>query len=279
MLKPLLSGVTVAMLAATITPNAFATDTVFESRDILSPSQALGRYQWLEKCYPGLLIEVADNVFDPSNPIPNEEKIANLKKALLYKNGQLRSDARYITFGDEEQMNPKNWFAGKSPTDSCNQIPSDYRISAMMISPAIPTYCPTKSRERDYEHIKKVTFAGLENSSTNTFYSNYVGETARLYRDRSYELTLTPGFATEETYPETWHVFIDWNLDGDFKDTGESIFAGVSEQPLTIQVKAPAGAKAGVTKMRVTMDYLGGNNDACKEIDSGEVEDYLLYLK
>ncbi|MFC3033640.1 GEVED domain-containing protein [Pseudoalteromonas fenneropenaei] len=275
----ILSSLALALVGAASTQPVYANDSLYESRDILTSSQALGRYQWLEKCYPGLLIEVADNIFDPTNPIPNEQKIANLKQALLYKDGQLRSDARYLTFGDEEQANPKNWFAGISPKQSCNQIPSDYQISAMMVSNKMPKYCATQSRERDYEYIKNVKLAGLVNTTGNTFYSNYVGQAAKLYRDKSYELTLTPGFSSAETYPETWHVFVDWNQDGDFNDSGEAQFAGVSEQPISIQLKAPAGSKTGVTKMRITMDYLGGSNDACKEVDSGEVEDYLLYVK
>ncbi|MCF7515240.1 GEVED domain-containing protein [Pseudoalteromonas sp. L23] len=279
MLKVMLTSTLIASFAATIAPSAQANTTLFESRDVLTPQQALGRFQWLEKCYPGLLVEVSDNIFDPTTPIPNDEKIANLKKVMLYKNSTLRTDAKYLTFGDEDNANPKNWFAGKSPTTSCLQIPSDYRISAVMITPAIPNYCTTKSRERAYEFIKSVKFSNIENTSSNTFYSNYVGDTAKIYADKSYQLTLTPGFSSAETYPETWHVFIDWNQDGDFNDTKETLFAGVSEQAVQVEITPPTGAKKGMTKMRVTMDYLGGSNDACKEVDSGEVEDYLLYVK
>lgn len=130
-----------------------------------------------------------------------------------------------------------------------------------------------------YEFIKSVKFSNIENTSSNTFYSNYIGDTAKIYVDKSYQLTLTPGFSGTETYPETWHVFIDWNQDGDFKDAKEILFAGVSEQAMQVEITPPASAKKGMTKMRVTMDYLGGSNDACKEVDSGEVEDYLLYVK
>ncbi|WP_241651561.1 hypothetical protein [Pseudoalteromonas sp. PS5] len=81
MLKVMLTSTFIASVAAIIAPTVQANTTLFESRDVLTPQQALGRFQWLEKCYPGLLVEVSDNIFDPTTPIPNEEKIANLKKS------------------------------------------------------------------------------------------------------------------------------------------------------------------------------------------------------
>ncbi|MCV2885689.1 GEVED domain-containing protein [Aestuariibacter sp. AA17] len=253
--------------------------TIFESKDILTPQQALGRYQWLQTCYPSLLIELADQILDPTIPRSGEQKQEELKQVLLYKNNQLKSDAKYITFGDENGQNPQRWYAGKSPTDSCVSIPSDYAVSALMIASELPQYCAVASREKGYEFIKSVTVSDLANESGATFYSNYVGKAAKVYKDRSYQLALTPGFVNNEKYPETWHVFVDWNRDGDFSDTDETHFAGVSDSTVNYQLTPPAGTQPGLTKMRITMDYLGGSNDACKEIDSGEVEDYMFYIK
>ncbi|WDE13441.1 GEVED domain-containing protein [Thalassomonas haliotis] len=279
MLKTLLSGAALAVLSGLYTPAALAESTVFESKDVLTPAQALGRYQWLEKCYSGLLLEVADNIFDPTTPISNEQKLADLKNVFLYKNGVLKDDAKYLTFGDETNANPKRWYAGTSLNDGCNQIPSDYSVSALLVTPSIKQYCTAQSRTKDYEFIKEVTFSDLTNSSGAEFYSNFVGQAARIYKDRDYQLTLTPGFTGADTYPETWHVFIDWNQDGDFYDASESYNAGVSNQAVNLNITPPPGTVSGLTKMRVTMDYLGGNSDACKEIDSGEIEDYLIYIK
>ena len=279
MVKTLLTGAALAVLSGFYTPAAFAGSTVFESKDVLTPSQALGRYQWLEKCYSGLLLEVADNIFDPTTPVSNEQKLADLKNVFLYKNGALRNDAKYLTFGDENNANPKRWYGGTSLNDGCNQIPSDYSVSALLVTPSINQYCTTQSRTKDYEYIKEVTFSDLTNSSDAEFYSNFVGQAAKIYKDRDYQLTLTPGFTSAETYPETWHVYIDWNQDGDFADAGETRNAGVSEQAITLNITPPSGTVSGLTKMRISMDYLGGNTNACKEIDSGEIEDYLIYIK
>ncbi|PAJ76229.1 collagenase [Pseudoalteromonas sp. NBT06-2] len=253
--------------------------SVFESKDILTKEQALGRYQWLQQCYSDVLISIAEQILDPTIPRTGEQKQAALKEVLLYKNGQLKDDAKYVTFGDDTGKNPKRWYAGKSASDTCTQIPSDYSISALMLVSSLPAYCPAQSREKGYEYIKSVKFSKMENNSDAAFYSNFVGQTARIYKDRSYELTLTPGFTDSESYPESWHVFVDWNRDGDFLDTSESQFAGVSQQSVSLQLTPPSGTQPGLTKMRISMDYLGGSLNACSEIDSGEIEDYLLYIK
>jgi len=270
-----LFGLTVGSFSAV----SHASSTVFESADVLTPAQALGRYQWLEKCYSGLLLEVADQIFDPTNPIPNDQKLSNLKNALLYSNGKLKNDAKYITFGNSSNENPKNWFAGTSPTSTCKQVPSDYSVSALMVTISAPAHCDVVSRDKSYEYIKSVAMGNLENESEASYYSNYVGQAIKLYKDTTYPVTLTPGFSSDEAYPESWHVYIDWNQDGDFNDASETHFAGASEAAIDFNVVPPASAKTGLTKMRVSMDYFGGDANACKDINSGEVEDYLLYIK
>lgn len=270
---------TVAVLSGITATPVLANSTLFESQDILTPAQALGRYQWLEKCFQGLLLEVHDQMFDPTTPISNEQKLDNLEAALLYENGQLRSDAKYITFGDSKKANPDNWFARNSSTQSCTTIPSDYGISAILVTPSTPSYCSAESRDKDYEFIKKVALSGMTNESGAALYSNFIGHAPKMFRETSYTLTLTPGFTDGETYPETWHVFFDWNQDGDFTDAGEGYYAGVSETDVNFNITPPPGAAVGLTKMRITMDYFGGSSSACADISSGEIEDYMVYIK
>lgn len=259
---------------------ALAESTVFESKDILTSSEALGRYQWMRKCYPGLLVEFADFIIDPTTPRSGDEKMDMLQDILLYENGQLKSDAKYITFGNEEGENPNNWYAGTKQTDDCRTIPSDYVISALMVSSKVPQYCAAVSRDNSYEYIKNVKISNVNNESTSTAYSNFIGQAAQIFKDTQYQLELTPGFTPEtDSYPETWHVFIDWNGDGDFKDASETYYAGTSATTITLPLTPPANAKKGMTKVRVTMDFLGGDSDACKDIQSGEIEDYLFYIK
>lgn len=279
MKKTLISAMTVAVLSGATAAPVLANSTLFETKDILTPSQALGRYQWLEKCFQGLLLEVHDQMFDPTTPISNEQKLNNLEAALLYKNGQLRSDAKYITFGDSNKQNPDNWFARNSSTQSCTTIPSDYGISAILVTPSTPSYCSAESRDKEYEYIKEVSLSGMTNTSEAALYSNFIGHSPKMFRETAYTLTMTPGFTSPDTYPETWHVFIDWNQDGDFNDASEKYYAGVSETAVNLSITPPATARTGLTKMRVTMDYFGGSANACSNVSSGEIEDYMVYIK
>lgn len=280
MKKTLLSTIAVAVVAGIGTAPTYATSTLFETKDILTPTEALGRFQWLDKCYQGLLLEVADQMFDPTIPRSNEQKLNSLKNAMLYKNGALRQDATYLTFGNDENQNPSDWRAGTSVGQSCTQIPSDYGVSSVMVSPTTPQYCTIIARDKDYEYIKEVSFANLTNTSQTSNYSNFVGQAAKIYKDTEYELSLTPGFVIEgDSYPESWRVFIDWNGDGDFDDASEKHYVGLSETTIKYNLKAPANAVSGLTKMRVTMDFFGGKQNPCLEINSGEVEDYLVYIK
>ena len=280
MKKILFSTMALAVVAGVSAAPSQAASTLFESKDILTPTEALGRFQWLDKCYQGLLLEVADQMFDPTVPMSNEQKIDSLKNAMLYTNGVLRQDATYLTFGNDDNENPSDWRAGTSSAQACTQIPSDYGVSSVMVSPSIPQYCTASARDKDYEYIKEVSFANLSNSSGAANYSNYVGQAAKIYKDTAYEVTLTPGFVIEgDSYPESWRIFIDWNRDGDFSDASETHYVGLSDTTIKYTLTPPAGTVPGLTKMRVTMDFYGGKQDPCLEVNSGEVEDYLVYIK
>jgi hypothetical protein len=279
MKKTLFATAAMTAFVASFSTNVNAS-SVYESADILTPVEALGRFQWLDKCYRGLLLEVADNIFNVTTPIPNDQKIANLRDALLYRDGVLRSDANYLSFGNADNENPDRWFAGRSASIGCYQIPSDYGVSAILVSNKLANYCDAKANDYEYEYIKSIEFADVTNESSNSAYSNFPGQAAILYKNRQYEMTMTPGFVyPDESYPETWHVFVDWNQDGDFLDSKEGNYAGYSDGALSYDLTPPSAAKTGLTKMRITMDYLGGKRDACKNIGAGEVEDYVLYIK
>jgi hypothetical protein len=279
--KTLLTVIAAAVLAGVSSAPVQASSTVFESRDILTPTEALGRFDWLQKCYQGLLLEVHDQMFDPTVIKNDADKLVDLKNVLLYDgNGALRADAKYLTFGNEDKANPQSWFAKNSATAACVSIPSDYGVSAVMVSPTnVPTYCTAQSRNKDYEFIKEVTISGMTNTSDDAFYSNFVGQAAKVYKGNNYDVSMTPGFTDGSAYPEFWHIYVDWNRDGDFADANETHLVGSSSTTMTKTLTVPAGAAKGLTKMRVSMDYFGGSNNACSEIDSGEIEDYLLYIK
>lgn len=97
----------------------------------------------------------------------------------------------------------------------------------------------------------------------------------------SNSIDLTPGFEGNQTFPERWRVWIDYNQDGSF-DADEEVFDESSQDPVTAQIDIPEGTMLGNTRMRIGMKW-GGFGQAppipCLEaFDFGEVEDYCVRI-
>ncbi|MGI0115359.1 GEVED domain-containing protein [Zooshikella sp. RANM57] len=246
--------------------------------DILSPSQAVGRFQWLEKCYSGLLVETWERMYDATDLQSEQDKINALKNAWLYDRGNLKTFPQYLTFGNESHENPANWIAGVSATDSCKTIPVGYRVIGLITSFDFKEYCKISARDSSKEYIKQVDFGSFSNSSAANKLSNFWGRVIQVSRGSNYNLVVTPGY-TIMAWPETWHGWIDWNRDGDFADKGEAILVNeVSDEAISKLIKVPANAKPGFTKMRITMDMGGGSRNPCQNVRFGEVEEYTIKI-
>ena len=84
-------------------------------------------------------------------------------------------------------------------------------------------YC-TPSGSTCYEWIRQVAVSNLNNwSGDNNGYENFTQYNAAVNRGSSYTMTLRPQFSNQ-THNETWRVYVDWNRDGDFNDSGELEF-------------------------------------------------------
>ncbi len=75
-------------------------------------------------------------------------------------------------------------------------------------------------------------------------------------------------------------IFVDWNNDFDFADTGEKVVAlGESSQIITNpsgSFVVPAGTPLGNYRMRIVLSYATGTVSSCYTTLNGEVEDYTL---
>ncbi len=78
----------------------------------------------------------------------------------------------------------------------------------------------------------------------------------------------------------TLGVWIDWNQDYSFDDSGETII-NVNHQgtPLDKSITVPISAKSGLTKMRVRINNWSEPSDPCGDDTIGEVEDYLIWVE
>lgn len=152
------------------------------------------------------------------------------------------------------------------------------------ISSAQPVYCTSAGTTTYQTSITLVSFNTISNSSAKpSGYSNYTSLVAEVIKGTSYPLTVN--LNTDGNYRVWARAWIDWNIDGDFIDAGESFDLGnaintsngpTSSSPLTITI--PAGAVTGTTRMRISAKY-NAYPTSCETGFDGEVEDYTLSVQ
>lgn len=141
-------------------------------------------------------------------------------------------------------------------------------------------YCASQGNNTNDERISKVVFGSISNSSTaTTGYENFTSVSTNVNRGQAYAITVTPLW-TGSTYPEAYAVFIDYNQDGDFADSGETAWtkSASTTTAATGSITIPATASLGSTRMRVSMKY-NGIPTSCEAFSYGQVEDYTLNIQ
>ncbi len=141
-------------------------------------------------------------------------------------------------------------------------------------------YCASKGNSTSDEKISKVVFGTISNISTGTAgYENFTAQIANVNKGTAYTITITPKW-TSTTYNEGYAVFIDYNQDGDFSDSGETVFTKTASKtnPVSGSITIRSTALTGNTRMRVAMKY-NGIPTSCETFSYGQVEDYTLNIK
>lgn len=144
---------------------------------------------------------------------------------------------------------------------------------------SVVTYCASQGTTVTDEYIGRVQFGTINNASTVTNgYSDFTSISTNVTAGVATTITITPTW-TGSSYPEGYAVFIDLNHDGDFADTGETVFtkAASTTTPVTGSITIPTTALNGLTRMRVSLKY-NGIPTACETFSYGEVEDYSLVI-
>jgi len=209
------------------------------------------------------------------------------------------NEGQSVSFTDLSTNSPTSWswsFPGGTPSSSTSQNPtityntagtynvsltatnsagSDGETKTNYITVQVPgiTYCSSQGNNYSYEYIGRVRVADLDNSSAGSNYTDYTNYTAHLTAGNSASVILTPVFPSS-TYTEYWKIWIDYNADGDFTDSGEEVFSSSGTSQVSGSFTVPSGA-SGVTRMRVTMKYNAAPT-SCETFSYGEVEDYTV---
>ncbi len=78
---------------------------------------------------------------------------------------------------------------------------------------------------------------------------------------------------------QNWRAWVDYDQNGDFDATTERVIneAATSNQVVSGKFTVPAGAKTGITRVRVAVSYNNNQNQPCN-VAFGEVEDYFVLI-
>ncbi|MFK7979881.1 MAG: HYR domain-containing protein, partial [Saprospiraceae bacterium] len=138
-------------------------------------------------------------------------------------------------------------------------------------------YCDITGKNTTYFWIRHVVLGGINNATgTNSGYGDYSNLSTNLEAGSEQSIVLSPGYASSRYYVN-WRVWIDYNRDGDFDDSGEELFTYRDYRVLKIKFNIPNNCAIGQTRMRVSMKY-GNPADYCQDFTYGEVEDYTINL-
>lgn len=140
----------------------------------------------------------------------------------------------------------------------------------------IPEYCELRSTNKSYEYIKTVEIGSFSKSSSNSYYTDYTSEVINFNPNEQVDIRLTPGFAGSK-YSEYWTIWIDYNRDGDFSDSGEKVFStsGGSKYAVNGTINIPDVNVT--TRMRIAMKD-GSISGPCGTYTYGEVEDFTVQI-
>lgn len=146
------------------------------------------------------------------------------------------------------------------------------------------TYCEVGG-DSELEWIAEVEINNASNVSdaNSGGYAFFEDFDVELTIGGEYTITLTPGFSGNQTYPEYFRVWIDFNANGTF-DASELVFNPEETTTTSISgdVIIPETAFPGSTRMRVAMSYGGfwggAIPEACEDVTYGEFEDYCVNI-
>ena len=161
----------------------------------------------------------------------------------------------------------------------CNGFYSDYSSSIFATTEGCgDPYCYSYGLSWDH-WVESVSFSDMSQPSGNGYgYTDYTSSTANVEKGETYSITLDPDTDVAST-TVYWRVWIDWNADNDFNDTGEEVVSvsGNSQTATNEIITIPTSATLGVTRMRVALSPTAFST-SCQTGGSLDVEDFSVNI-
>jgi hypothetical protein len=164
------------------------------------------------------------------------------------------------------------WYRVKPTNGDCNT----YSNTATVTVPFF--YCSANSTTCD-EFISRVQVGTIDNATSCSpgGYHDYTALSTDVTIGTGTSITVTNG---PPTYTgDQCGIWVDWNNDGDFDDTDESmsVTGNGGGGPYTATITPPTGAATGDHVLRIRITY-NVTPTACGTHQYGEVEDYTLHI-
>lgn len=145
--------------------------------------------------------------------------------------------------------------------------------------PEEPTYCDINFCSSAYEWIENVTIGSIDHTSGNDQgYGDHTEYETTLEAGSVANITMTPGYNSSCQYYEYMVVFIDYNRDGDFYDSGELVTWGAGRGAINANFTVPTNAEDCELRMRVAMRWGCWPGGPCCTYYYGEAEDYTIFV-
>jgi len=162
--------------------------------------------------------------------------------------------------------------------DAAGNVSSASNAIDVTTNESTVSYCTSNGENTNYEWIDLVELGSISNStSADGGYADYTNLSTDLTTGSNVTIYFSAGFGSS-SYTEYWHVWIDFNHNGEF-ESSEEVVAGSSSNADNLEASfdVPTDATLGETRMRVTMKY---NSEAspCETFNYGEVEDYTVNI-
>ena len=144
--------------------------------------------------------------------------------------------------------------------------------------PTTVTYCASKGTSVAYEYVDLVQLGSINRASgANAGYYDGTAISTTVAAGSTQTISLSAGFVGT-AYSEYFKVYIDYNQNGVFTDTGELVVNAAASSVATTRsfsFTVPATAKSGNTRLRVVLSDNSATT-SCGSYSYGETEDYTL---
>ncbi len=194
----------------------------------------------------------------------------------VYQGATLRATVTTLTYAVTGLTASTAYTFSVKAKDAAGNASTSNTVSVTTLTPSI-TYCTSQGTSTTSDRISKVVLGTINNTSTGTAgYENFTAISTNLVRGVSNAFTITP-FRSSSTRKEAYRIWIDYNNDGDFLDTGEQVYnrTAISATSVSGSFTVPTTTTLGLKRMRVSMKY-NGSPTSCEIIARGQVEDYTV---